>query len=153
MSAISRGQLEAVKLLIEYSCNMKVSDKHGLGPIGMAIYYGHVSIVQYLLDATSAEVNPRAKANLLHLCAQYNRQEIAKLLISKGAKVNDKNDKGRMPIHIAVKHGSVEVLQLLLENNANVNARHTDGVTPLLISVLKGSAWSIPEFLGFGSQF
>jgi ankyrin repeat protein len=58
--------------------------------------------------------------------------EIAKLLISKGADVNAKGGlMGGTPLDTAAKRGQKEIVELLIANGANVNAKNADGHTPL----------------------
>jgi len=54
-----------------------------------------------------------------------------KLLITEGANVNTKDDKGWSPLHTATGEGKKEVVQLLITKGAKVNAKTNSGFTSL----------------------
>jgi len=77
----------------------------------------------------------------LHWAAGNGYTKIAKLLISRGANVNTKNNKGNTPLHRAAVRGYAEYTEtakLLIENGADMNAKNKEGKTPLKISIEKG---------------
>ena len=72
----------------------------------------------------------------LHIAARFSYYEVAKLLISKGADVNVRNDFGWTPLHQAAysftKGGrKMSTIELLFLKGANVNAETDSGATPL----------------------
>jgi len=69
---------------------------------------------------------------LLHLAARNPSVEVLQYLVSQGADVNAKNNKGDTPLHCAaIYNPSVEVLQYLVSQGADVNAKNKYGGTPL----------------------
>jgi ankyrin repeat protein len=65
----------------------------------------------------------------LFTAAYYGHKEIVELLISKGADVNAKTDKGgSTPLHTA---DNKEIAELLIAEGADVNAKNDGGKTPL----------------------
>jgi len=64
----------------------------------------------------------------LHYAVGEGRNEIAKLLIAKGADVNAKDIYGTTPLHYA---NTKEIAQPLIAEGADVNAKDDDGKTPL----------------------
>jgi ankyrin repeat protein len=66
----------------------------------------------------------------LHLAAQSN-ENMVKLLLSKGAEVDAKDDDGMTPLHMAAWKGEKAVVALLLSHGAEVNAGNKHGTTPL----------------------
>ena len=67
----------------------------------------------------------------LHYAVGEGRNEIAKLLIAKGADVNAKGSIGQTSLHDAIDRGHKETAELLIANGADVNANDIDGTTPL----------------------
>ncbi|MFM2393833.1 MAG: hypothetical protein RLZZ546_1815 [Bacteroidota bacterium] len=83
----------------------------------------------YDLDCT---FTPLYKASLLHICAEYNMVEAAKILIKHGADVNvragiDENGfGGHSPIfHTVNQHNNhgIEMLNLLLQHNVDLDVK------------------------------
>ncbi len=60
--------------------------------------------------------------------------EIVELLISKGARVHDKNNEDAAPLHIASDRGHLKVVELLLSRGASVHDLHNKNATPLYIA-------------------
>ncbi|XP_062599136.1 transient receptor potential cation channel subfamily A member 1-like, partial [Saccostrea cucullata] len=76
---------------------------------------------------------------LLLIAAKYNLIESARVLISHGADINEKNrDSGISPLHEAAKYNSLDVGRLLLESGCDVMIRDIDEKTPLHHSARRG---------------
>lgn len=76
----------------------------GFQPLGLASFFGHTPIVEFLLRQ-GAEVDSPSK----------NRMRVR-------------------PLHEAAQNGMLEVTQWLLDRHANVNAKLADGKTPLALA-------------------
>ncbi len=71
-----------------------------------------------------ADINKRSKGDLSPsmLCCKKNYQNIAELLIKKGANVNEKNILGDTPVKIAQLNGNEELaLKLIKLYKAEIN--------------------------------
>jgi cytohesin len=94
---------------------------------------GNIEAVKQHL-AAGTDVNARHKSGgltPLHFAAYYGHEEIVELLITKGANVNAKEEKGWTPLHFAAYYGHEEIVELLITKGANVNAKANDGRTPI----------------------
>ena len=103
-----------------------------------AACYGQVDEVRRLLDL-GADVNERdwLYQTPLHLAAKFNRMEVVRLLVGRGANVTARNrDYEESALHLAAKSGNLEMMDYLIDNGAEVNAevsRHiAPGGTPLV---------------------
>jgi uncharacterized protein len=76
------------------------------------------------------------------------RTKIAELLLSKGAKVAIKTDKGRTPLMEACQSGWTPLAKLLIAKGADVNGTDHKGRTPLM-ECIKGPTLSDNEFAMF----
>ncbi len=66
------------------------------------------------------------------LNAAYNGyQQIVEMLITHGASVQVKDDRGETPLHKACINGHQDIVELLIASGSEVEARSTDGSTPL----------------------
>ena len=66
--------------------------------------------------------------------ANLGRNDILRLLIDRGALVNETNENMSTALHWAVMGCNVESAMLLIESGADVNAADVDGLTPLHIA-------------------
>ena len=64
----------------------------------------------------------------MHRAAWGRHTEIVELLITNGADVNAKDDRGATPLHHAIDK---EIVELLIAEGADVNAKDKRGRTPL----------------------
>lgn len=75
----------------------------------------------------------------LHRAAGSNQSEICKFLLSKGAKVDEKDNSGRTPLHWACISNHVKPALILIENGANVFTANKSKNIPLHLSSEGGS--------------
>ena len=90
--------------------------------------------IEYGIDIDSPDENGNT--------ALFHTFRTSKLLLSRGANANARNNKGSTPLHVASAWSSVsghgiytswvhEKLELLLQHGADINARDNTGATPL----------------------
>jgi ankyrin repeat protein len=105
----------------------------GFFPLGLAAFFGHRPIVEFLLK-NGAEVNAAArnaqKVMALHGAVARRDVEIAKMLLERGAEANAKQQRGFVPLHDAAANGNLALVQLLVKHGAHVDAKAHDGKTP-----------------------
>lgn len=73
---------------------------------------------------------------LMVACQNRNTAAVS-ALIAAGAKLDNRDSKGRTALMHAVKSGCVDIAQMLLVKGANANAKSMDGMTPLIIAARK----------------
>lgn len=121
--------------------NVNVYDNYSYTPLSIAARENKVDAVK-LLIANGAWVDTTPDMHLytpgspLFLACKNGHTEIARILIEKGASINQPNPKGDTPLHIAIQEGHVECVSLLLMNGANVFAVNNTLETPLHIAAL-----------------
>ena len=107
------GDIDGVKPFVEkgdiYSAN-----KYGFTPLLIATYYGHTSLVKYLVEngAVVDRQDNRGWTSLMY-AAYYNYTEIAKILLEHNASVTIKNSEGKTALDYAEDAYSGELLDLL----------------------------------------
>lgn len=92
----------------------------------------------------------------LHHAADKGWLDICKILLSKGANVDAKdNSNGWTPLHRTVDKGLIDICKILLGKGASVDAKDNSGLTPLYYVVASdfwglGDRFSISDHLGVG---
>ena len=101
-----------------------------------------------------AEVSSPDGFTALHLAAYFGHSEIARLLIAKGAAVNQaaENPSRVAPLHSAVAGRSIEVVRMLVEAGADLNARQKGGYTPLMGAAANGQPVLVDYLLASGAN-
>uniref|UniRef100_A0A8D8WUP2 Oxysterol-binding protein-related protein 1 n=1 Tax=Cacopsylla melanoneura TaxID=428564 RepID=A0A8D8WUP2_9HEMI len=165
------GQLEKIKLLldhckdkyVEINLSQKGESKSNLGwtPLHLASYFGHKSVVEFLLDQ-GVDINAVNDAGdtALHKAAFVGREDIVCLLISKNANINIVNGEGRTPRDVC-KHNdearkllaAAEKTEGLQKEQKLLNAARANDLDSIN-SLAKESKYSIcfPAERGHASQ-
>ncbi len=110
----------------------------GFQPLGLAAFFGHTSIAEFLLSKGAMVNSPsqnRMHVMPLHSAIANRRTEIIKLLLDHGADVNTTQADDFTPLHEAAQNEMLEVSQWLLDRGAKVNAKLADGKTPLALAI------------------
>lgn len=91
--------------------------------------------VKALLDRDPALLNARDEKNdgatLLHLAVQEGQTNVLEFLLSRGARLDIKDNNNYTPLHWAVMLGFKDIARLLISNGADVNDRGLNRMTPL----------------------
>lgn len=134
---IYRGDIEAVRHLIQSGCDVNEVDEDGRTPLMDAILNCDCSsaMVQLLLE-NGASVNVADKVQhwtSLHFASRDGKPVLVSLLLKRGARVDAVDVYGNTPLLRALTaHQNVaEVITLLLEAGANPHLRNKTGVSPL----------------------
>ncbi|XP_033210213.1 putative ankyrin repeat protein RF_0381 [Belonocnema kinseyi] len=71
----------------------------------------------------------------LHLAASSGNQQIANLLCTNGADINDTDFEENTPLHIAVSKNHSEIIRTLLNHKAIASETNENGLTPIQIAL------------------
>lgn len=74
----------------------------------------------------------------LHVASHYDHQNVALLLLDKGASPHATAKNGHTPLHIAARKNQMDIATTLLEYGAKANAESRAGFTPLHLSSQEG---------------
>lgn len=138
VAAIESGALLQVKRLIDAGVDVnKCSPSLGpLPPLGYAVAYGHVEIVQTSL---SAGAYPHGYILLqLQPNSEKNTLQILSLLVDAGINVNFKLEEADTLLMKAAGRGELDLVKLLLEAGADVNQTNQFGECALMFAAYAG---------------
>ena len=149
------GSIEIFNLLMSNGAKINVENSFGWQPLHIATAYGHLNLVQRLLeqganvdeklgsssiktdqthklveDGYWAEARwPYPGSRPLHLACEYGHYEIAKYILSKGAKSEATCSQGWQPLHLAAYVGSSALVEMLLMSGVYPHAATNEGRT------------------------
>jgi uncharacterized protein len=136
--AVSIGDKETVDQLLDKNPELLNSfSSDGFTSLGLASFFGHLSIVRLLLDK---KANPNIASNNqfkvapIHSACAISHFDIVKLLIMHGADVNAKQMQGVTPLHSTAHNGQTRISKLLIDNGADINSTMDNGQTPLFMA-------------------
>ncbi|PUZ68060.1 hypothetical protein GQ55_3G484500 [Panicum hallii var. hallii] len=128
------GNMYALQYLVE-DLNMDVNKPdtmRGFTPAMHAMLYGNLPTLRFLLDHGANLHGQHKGISLLHAAAEGGRPEIAKFLLSRGARADvEVEPTSFTPLFIATFRGYASILKMLLEQNADPNVCMNDQIIPL----------------------
>ena len=140
--ASALGDLETVRRLVGGDRNLvNAFAKDGFYPLGLAAFFGHRAIVEFLLkngaDVKTAARNAQ-KVTALHGAVARRDLQIVKMLLDAGADPNARQERGFAPLHDAAANGHAALVDLLLQHGARAGAKADDGRTPADMATERG---------------
>ena len=104
-----------------------------------AIAEAYLNIINKLIDSQGIDLN--ATGNITPLCfaAELGDIQIVRLLLDKGAKINNGGISNITPLHIASWKGYIDLARELINAGADINAPDNNGNTPLHLASQSGN--------------
>ena len=162
MTCATHGLLPAVEALLAHGAAINAVDKRrGQSALMLAIYEGQKDVARLLIERGAdirlkshmvpdhspmiyktygGEVQASSKGghSALMFAAQQGDIDSTRLLLAKGAQVNETSHDDGPPLVIAAANGFPELAMLLLDNGADPNATDSSGVTALHFALRSG---------------
>ncbi|KAJ5642154.1 hypothetical protein N7490_006154 [Penicillium lividum] len=151
------NHIEIVRLLLESGADANSIGSGGNTPL----HYGSgpwcressLEVVELLIhhgaDVTKAIDGPiNNQWTPLHLATNKWSEDVVRLLLDKGARVNAKDTRGVTALHL-VHHTSTKIARLLLEHGADLSLEDEDGQTPLQVAAANGDEEMVKFLLGY----
>ncbi|XP_078375371.1 uncharacterized protein LOC144658781 isoform X1 [Oculina patagonica] len=137
--AAYKGQLLAVKALIDAGADLDLTDENGVTALHRAIIHGHTDVVHTLLGACCSVDKIDENGNTaLHEAAWNGYSKCVELLVAAKCDVNIHNRTGYTSLHLAAQNSHCTTLKVLLDGGCNPLAKNNYGDTPLHIAVRYG---------------
>lgn len=152
----SKGDLEAVKMLLAHGANANIIDmKSGISPLLLALEKGHFDIALMFIekDVNIKVIDETSGQTPLHLAAENGRLDVVLALLEKGANINVGNDSNFTPLHMAAQNGHVGIVSACIKHGANIKVVDSFlGQTPLHLAVENGHANVVRVLLQNGAD-
>ncbi len=145
--AVYSGRPELARLLVQEGAPLNVFEAAATGETGPLT--AQLGADPALLSAFSPDgFTP------LGLAAFFGQEEVAALLLSRGADVNARSHNAMQvqPLHSAVAGNHLRLAERLLEAGAEVNAAQIGGFTPLMEAARNGNAALVEALLAHGAR-
>jgi ankyrin repeat protein len=136
-AAAYMGSEPTVAFLLDKGADPKVVDATAKGPLVYAVGRGFYGVTRLLLDR-GVDVNARYGNDLTALmwAAGYSDEagvedvkKVLALLIERGARLDDQDNRGRTALMIAAELGHAEAAELLISRGAHRDLRDKQGKT------------------------
>ncbi|KAK6385414.1 hypothetical protein LTR65_009108 [Meristemomyces frigidus] len=158
--AVRQGNVKLTVALIDEGAKLSAVNKYGWNSLHLAAAYGHVALLAECMTrgvsieertATPsfkpekrtnaaarrgywAEIRwPHSGARPLELALEYGHDDLANMLISGGAKIDEGDSRGWRPLHYAAFSCRPDMVDLLLQKGAAADAKTVDGHTALTL--------------------
>lgn len=130
--------------------NQKILEEDGQHrtPLIIAATYGHVNVVQILIDKfiINLEVEGTVKsggciierATALWCAAGGGNLTVVKILVKAGADINHPTESGSTPLRAACFNGRLDIAKYLVDHGADINISNQFNNTCLMIASYKG---------------
>jgi ankyrin repeat protein len=140
---VDDATIDAVQFLLEHGADVNAQRDDLCTPLHQALNAGELEVARMLLDH-QADVNLRNEdgRTLLHLLSRWEAPEdiddgsdLVKLLLKRGANVNEKDKYNLTPLHLASYYKRLKIVQVLLDHGASTDLENDHGDTPFQIAI------------------
>lgn len=155
MWAITKGNLDIVKLLLQAKADIHAQDKEGMTPLMVACITERPQIADMLIkEGANIHTANAGGATALLLSAYYGNLELVNLLVQAGADVNRADNQGATPIFLAANAGNNALLNSLIKAGANVNVMTSSDRkgTPLMEAVFQNKLETVKLLIQAGAK-
>jgi len=122
------GRVEMFEILIKN--NVKL-ESDSCVPLRYAYLYGHLDLMEYLLNNGLRNIGTSNNDSLLHLAIKVDDIDTVTFLINENMDVNEQNKYGETPLHVAANKIHVELIKILVDAGADTNALDVRNNSPL----------------------
>uniref|UniRef100_A0A3P9LUP9 SH3 and multiple ankyrin repeat domains 2a n=1 Tax=Oryzias latipes TaxID=8090 RepID=A0A3P9LUP9_ORYLA len=113
-SVLVGGDPGCCELLLQHHAFVCCQDENGWHEVHQACRHGHVQHLEHLLFYGADMSAQNASGNTaLHICALYNQDTCARVLLARGADKEVKNYNSQSPFQVAIIAGNFELAELI----------------------------------------
>lgn len=151
--ATRRGDVQQMNGFIAQEANINGRNDDGHTPLTCAVLANQMEAVQFLISSGADHTSwDKSKMPPLFLAASIGNIDIARFLLQKGGKLNERNWSGQ-PFFADVCAGEhMAGIRFLLENGANANTTNISGRHVIVPPVKSGNVELVRMLLAFGAN-
>ncbi|KAJ8002694.1 hypothetical protein DPEC_G00161590 [Dallia pectoralis] len=113
-SVLVGGDPGCCEILLRADATVCCHDENGWQEVHQACRYGHVQHVEHLLFyGADISVQNASGNTALHICALYNQEHCARVLLLRGATKEVKNYRNQTPFQVAIIAGNFDLAEFL----------------------------------------
>ena len=141
-SAVAAGNLETVKLLVSKGAKVNTDDDALRSNLTIAADRGSMELVEFLLAHGADPNTDSSRRNSLNAALLAQKPEIARLLISKDARLDQQLSPGKVPSVLLAAYnevGDTSIAELMIEKGVDISAANQYGETALTWARKRGN--------------
>jgi ankyrin repeat protein len=153
--AAMRGDLAAVRVLVQQGRDVNVPQADGMTALHWAARRGDATMAQLLLRAKASvrAVTRVGGFTPLHVAAEAGQAAVLGVLLGAGADARARAADGTTSLHLAALAGNADAITALVARGADANAAEPGwGQTPLMLAAGRGRAEAIRALLARGAD-
>ena len=153
LSSQSKRNPQIVELFVKHVGMEKIVSKEPKPPLNIAAAFGHLAIVQLLMQfgADPLKCGERSM-NALHEATLHGKMNVVQYLVKNGIEVDVQNSAGETPLHLAARFGHYDVAEYLLRHSADVHRKRKAGHTALHFAAGRGDNSLVRLLLNAGAD-
>ncbi|MDA3957517.1 ankyrin repeat domain-containing protein [Oceanispirochaeta sp.] len=128
--AVEKELLLLTEAFLKQGGDFYIENNSGETALSLAFEKGPDFVDSFLIDSVLEKKDNLEYTPLFH-AVLWEKPDVVRVIIDKGADINRKSLIGTTPLHEAVKTGSLEISGVLLRAGADVNSTDFQGNTPL----------------------
>jgi len=164
--------LKIIKYLTDRKVNLNAKNQHGMTPVRLAVCFGYLEIVKYLMEHGAdikGTLHLAAKTGqydmVKYLVEQYGEDvnqfdgealmyasgtDVVRYLVEHGAKINIQDEWGRTPLHWHAERKNLETIKYMVSSGADIHRRAKDGSSVIHWAANHGRIQNVDFFLKLG---
>ncbi|XP_033126136.1 transient receptor potential cation channel subfamily A member 1-like [Anneissia japonica] len=147
--AVNGGDINAVKLCLDFGVSLDVKQDDGSTPIHLACSLGCLNIMKLMLERQPGkhllEMKDSQHQTPIHKAAMFDHEELVRFLINEGSNIDPVDKHNRTPLLLATARGGWRTVRLLLSRGADYNRVDGQDRNILHLTAINGAG---PLFFG-----